>query len=44
MEIGEILLEISLKFVPNVRINDIPALVHIMAWGRPGAIIWTNDD
>ena len=27
---------ISLKFVPMVRINNIPALVHIMAWRRPG--------
>ena len=27
---------ISLKFVPNVRINNIPALVQIMAWRRPG--------
>ena len=24
------------KNVPNVRINNIPALVHIMAWRRPG--------
>ena len=27
---------ISLKFVPKVRINNIPALVHITAWCRPG--------
>ena len=27
---------ISLKFVPNVPINNIPALVQIMAWRRPG--------
>ena len=27
---------ISLKFVPKVRINNIPALVQIMAWRRPG--------
>ena len=27
---------ISLKFVPRVRINNIPALVQIMAWRRPG--------
>ena len=26
----------SLKFVPKVPINDIPALVQIMAWRRPG--------
>ena len=29
-------LKISLTFVPNVRINNIPALVQIMAWRRPG--------
>ena len=27
---------ISLKFVSKVRINNIPALVHIMAWRRAG--------
>ena len=27
---------ISLKFVPKVRINNIPALVQKMAWRRPG--------
>ena len=26
----------SLKFVPKVRINNIPPLVQIMAWHRPG--------
>ena len=31
-----ILLRISLKFVPKVQINNIPALVQIMAWRRPG--------
>ena len=31
-----ILLNISLKFVPTVRIDNIPALVQIMAWRRPG--------
>ena len=31
-----ILLNISLKFVPKVRINNIPALDQIMAWRRPG--------
>ena len=30
-------IKISLKFVPNVRINKIPALVQIMAWRRPGS-------
>ena len=29
-------LKISLKFVPKVRINNIPVLVQIMAWRRPG--------
>ena len=29
-------LKISLKFVPKVRINNIPALVQMMAWRRPG--------
>ena len=29
-------LEISLKFVPMVRISNIPALIQIMAWRRPG--------
>ena len=29
-------IKISLKFVPKVRINNIPALVQIMAWRRPG--------
>ena len=29
-------LTISLKFVPKVRINNIPALVQIMAWRLPG--------
>ena len=31
-----ILINISLKFVPKGLINDIPALVQIMAWWRPG--------
>ena len=31
-----ILLKISLKFVPKVRINNIPAMVQIMAWRRIG--------
>ena len=29
-------IEMSLKFVPKGPINNIPALVHIMAWRRPG--------
>ena len=29
-------IKISLKFVPKGTINNIPALVHIMAWRRPG--------
>ena len=28
--------KISLKFVPNDQINNIPALVQIMDWRRPG--------
>ena len=31
-----ILIKISLKFAPEGRINNIPALVQIMAWRRPG--------
>ena len=31
-----ILITISLKLVPKGPINDIPALVQIMAWRRPG--------
>ena len=38
-----ILLEISLKYVPNVQINNSPSLVQIMAWHRPGNQWWTND-
>ena len=30
-------IKISLKFVPQCPINNIPALVQIMAWRRPGA-------
>ena len=29
-------IKISLKFVPDCQINNIPALVQIMAWRRPG--------
>ena len=29
-------IKISLTFAPTVRINKIPAWVHIMAWRRPG--------
>ena len=31
-----ILIKFSLKFVPRGPINNIPALVQIMAWRRPG--------
>ena len=31
-----ILIKISLTFVPKAPINNIPALVQIMAWHRPG--------
>ena len=30
------LIKISLKFVPKGLINNIPALVQVMAWRRPG--------
>ena len=39
-------IKISLNFVPKGPINNIPALVQIMAWHRPGdkaLIIWSND-
>ena len=43
----QISLKISLRFVPKILINIIPALVQIMAWQlaptRWQAIIWTND-
>ena len=29
-------IEVSLKFVPKGPINNIPALVQVMAWRRPG--------
>ena len=32
----QIFIKISLNFVPKVWINNIPALVQIMAWHRPG--------
>ena len=35
-ENGWIFIKILLKFVPNVPINNIPALVQIMAWRRSG--------
>ena len=35
-EIVLISIKISLKFVPKGQINNIPALVQIMAWRRPG--------
>ena len=31
-----ILIKISVKFIPKGPINNIPALVQIMAWRRPG--------
>ena len=33
---------ISLKYVPKGRIDNMAALVQIMTWRRRG-IIWTND-
>ena len=38
-----IVIKISLKIVLKGRINNIPALVQIMAWRRRGDIIWTKD-
>ena len=35
-ENARISINISLNFVPKGLINNIPALVQIMAWGRPG--------
>ena len=35
-EIVWILISISLKFVPRGPINNIPTLVQVMAWRRPG--------
>ena len=35
-ETVRISIKISLKFVPKGPINNIPALVQIMAWRRPG--------
>ena len=35
-ENAQISLKISLKFIPKGPINNIPALVQIMAWRRPG--------
>ena len=34
-------IEISLKFVPKGPISNIPALVQIMAWCRPGNKPWS---
>ena len=31
-----ILIKVSLKFVPKGPINNIPALIQVMAWRRPG--------
>ena len=31
-----ILIKISLKFIPKNPINNIPVLIQIMAWRRPG--------
>ena len=30
------MIEMSLKFAPNGAINNIPVLIKIMAWPRPG--------
>ena len=36
MKMCEFLLKISLTFVPKAPINNIPSLVQIMVWRRPG--------
>ena len=36
MKMLEFSINISSKFVPKGLINNIPALVQIMAWRRPG--------
>ena len=36
MKMFRVPIKISLKFVPKGPINDITALVQIMAWRRPG--------
>ena len=43
-------IDISLKFIPNGPIDNIPALVQIMAWRRPGdkplsepMMVWSAD-
>ena len=35
-ENAQILIKLSLTFVPKAPINNIPALVQIMVWRRPG--------
>ena len=39
-ENAKISIKISFKFVPNGPINNIPALVQVMAWRRPGDKLW----
>ena len=36
MKMYDLLLEISLKFVPSGPIDNIPALVQMMVWRHPG--------
>ena len=44
MKMFEFRFKNSLKFVPDVPIDNKPALVQVMVWCRPGdkTIIWTN--
>ena len=46
MKMYEFCFKISLKFVPKFWVNNIPALIQIMAWHWPGnnwqAIIWAH--
>ena len=36
MKMLRVLIKISLKFVPKGPVDNIPALVQIIAWRRPG--------
>ena len=33
-------IKISLKFVPKCQINNIQALVQVMAWSQPGWLVY----
>ena len=42
MKMHEFRFNISLKFVPRVPINNIPTLLQVMAWRRPGDKPWSE--